>query len=705
MSRPQVLIVDDEETIRHILLNVIAWNGCEAREAATAEEALALLSDFVPDVALLDIVLPGRSGLDLLKEIKQRCPETEVVMMTSHASAETALNAMQKGAYSYLQKPFENLDEIWTTLQRALEKRSLGQKKNSLLQAQEVRNRELSTAVPLIEGGADADDAASYAELLDFFMDMVSDELRVDDACILLVDEKAGELRSVCRRTNGTRDPTPLRIDLEDGMCGKVARTGVPFVLVHGAAARAAHRKNGGGPVPGADLGPFSSPVALCVPIKSDAKVLGVFASASRTTGEPFAESDAGHVVSLGAQLAVAIDGARRAARLERAYASLKETQDQLIRTERIKAIGQMAAGVAHDFNNALSVILARAEFIHKGLESDTLDRAKAISDLQTIIKTALQGAETIKRIQDYTRIRKDQPRAPVDLNAAVRDAVEITKPKWKQEVEARGRTIAIQTDLPKVPLVTGNIYELTQVVENLIFNAVEAMPEGGRLGFKTLQDDGSVILEVSDTGTGMDEKTRERLFEPFFTTKESGQGLGTSIVYGIITRHQGAISVQSKPGSGTTFRICLPPHVFAPKESAAPGEEAPKGERKVRILLVEDEESVRSAYQEALTMAGHEVAAAESGEQALARFGKGRFDLVITDLSLGGMSGYEVAKQVKGLDPSTPVVLLSGWAIGQQADEVREAGIETVLVKPCPIQVLRDAIQRALQARSGSGD
>jgi len=698
MSKPQILIVDDEETIRHILLNVVTWNGCEAREAATAEEALAILTDFVPDVALLDIVLPGRSGLDLLKDIKQRRPETEVVMMTSHASAATALTAMQKGAYTYLQKPFENLDEIWTTLQRALEKKTLGQKQDSLLQAQEARSRDLSSRVPLIDAGNETDDVAAYAELLDFFIDMVDDELGVDDACILFVDEKAGELRSVCRRTNGTRDPTPVRIALNDGVCGTVARTGVHFV----AGGRTAARRNGGGRPPAP--GPFAAPVALCVPIKAATKVLGVFVAAARRTGEPFAEPDAVHVASLGAQLAVAIEGVRRASRLEKAYEALKVSQEQLVRTERIKAIGQMAAGVAHDFNNALSVILARAEFIHEGLKSGAFDHAKAISDLQTIIKTALQGAETIKRIQDYTRIRKDQPSAPVDLNGAVRDAIEITKPKWKQEAEARGCRIAMQLNLAEIPRVTGNSYELTQVVENLIFNAVEAMPGGGRIGFKTFQNDGRVILEVSDTGTGMDEKTRARLFEPFFTTKESGQGLGTSILYGIITRHRGTIAVESQPGSGTTFRINLPPHVFAQKASAAPKAEGTGGVRVARILLVEDEAAVRLVYTEALATGGHEVTTAETGEQALERFGKGRFDLVITDLSLGGgISGYEVAKQVKGLSPGTPVVLLSGWAIEQKANEVRAAGIDTVLVKPCPFEVLLDAVQRTLQIPAGS--
>jgi CheY-like chemotaxis protein/signal transduction histidine kinase len=693
MDKPRILIVDDEETIRHVLVNVIAWNGCETREAASAEGGLALLSEFSPDVALLDIVMPGRSGLELLKEIKQRSPDTEVVMMTSHSSAETALRAIREGAYTYLQKPFENLDEIWTTLQRALEKRNLTQKKRSLLQGHDERSHKLSSDITLIDARPAAEDTSSIAELLDFFMDMVTDELGVDDACVLLMDEQAGELRSACRRTEGTRDPTAARIALGEGICGSVARTGVPFVLD----ARQAAQPGGNGHTPHPGDALFRGPIALCVPIKADNKVLGVFATGTRGSGEPFVEGDSVHLASLGGQLAAAIEGARRAGRLEKAYESLKAAQNQLVRSERIKAIGQLAAGVAHDFNNVLSVILARTEFVLKSLQSEAFDRTKAVTDLETIVKAALQGAQAIKRIQDYTRIRKDQPSAPVDLNAAVRDAVEITKPKWKQEAEARGRKVDMRLDLTEVPQVTGNRLELTQVVENLIFNAVEAMPNGGQIGFTTFEHGGSVVLEVTDAGTGMSEETQKRLFEPFFTTKESGQGLGTSIIYGIIARHKGDISVKSALGSGTTFRIALPPHVPDPKQAAQPALPVPAVPQSARVLLVDDEETVRTVYEEALLSVGHQVVAVAGGEEAIAQFEKDRFDIVITDLSMAGMSGYQVANNVKRINPAVPVILLSGWAIEQQSEQVRQAGIDAVLVKPCRIEELRDAVQKVL--------
>ncbi len=694
MDRPRILIVDDEETIRHILVNVIEWNGCEVREAGTAEDGLALLSEYTPDVALLDIVMPGKSGLELLKDIKQRSPDTEVVMMTSHASAETALRAIREGAYTYLQKPFENLDEIWTTLQRALEKRNLTVKKRVLVKEQDERSQKMASGISLLEAGNAADDdAAAFADLLNYFMDMVTDELGVDDACILLVDEPAAELRTVCRRTAGTRDPTSARLKLSEGICGSVARTGTPFILSGPPGSQAG--TGGSAPAPGHEL--LRVPIALCVPIKSDRKILGVFVTGPRGSGEPFNEADGAHLASLGAQLAVAIEGARRAARLEKAYEALKAAQDQLVRSERLKAVGQLAAGVAHDFNNVLSVIVARAEILRHDIQGDLFDRIKAVSDLDTIIKAGLQGVQAIKRIQDYTRIRKDQPSAPVDLNDAVRDGIEITKPKWKQEAESKGLRVRMELDLAEVKPVTGNLLELTQVVENLIFNAVEAMPRGGSIRFKTTQHEHTVILEVSDTGTGMDEQTQKRLFEPFFTTKESGQGLGTSIVFGIIARHQGNISVDSKPGSGTTFRISLPAHVPVAREADHPPAAAAAAPRNGRVLLVDDEPAVRSAYQEALASAGHEVISAASGEEAVTQVEGSRFDVVMTDLSMSGMSGYQVASAVKMHDPSIRVILLSGWAVDQKSDQVRQSGIDEVLIKPCRIEDLRQAIQRAL--------
>ncbi len=690
----RVLVVDDEETIRHILLNVLEENACETREAGSAEEALAHLPGFVPAVALLDIVLPGMNGLDLLAEIKRMSPDTEVIMITSHASAESALRALKEGAYAYLRKPFEDLDEIWIAVQRALERRALTQRNRALLREQDERNRNLSSGVAMSAASLATGDSRAYGELLEFFMDMVTSELNVDAACLMLVDEPTGTLRIAASRGLPTDGLRSASVRLGEGVSGSVAASGEPF-LAPGARRKGVPRR---ATPPHPSEGFFPSPIALCVAIKADQRTLGVFSVGRRRTGKPFGEDDAAHLSALGNQLAVAVEGAWRADQLQRAYESLKSAQEQLVFSERIKAIGQMAGGVAHDFNNALGVILARAQFMRENLERETTDRGKLRADLDTIIKTALKGAQTIRRIQDYTRVRKDAPQTPVDINAAIKDALEISRPKWKEEAEARGTRIEIRTDLSSVPNVTGNVYELTQVLENLIFNAVEAMPGGGRICLATRGEAGGVVVEMSDTGIGMDEATRKRLFEPFFTTKEYGQGLGSSIVYGIIQRHKGSIVVRSSPGQGTTFTIALPPYVPLARSDAHPEQISRAPVRSARVLFVDDEPAVRDAYAEALRTDGHDVVTASHGEEALSLFQKGTFDLVLTDLSMGGMSGFEVARRARTINPAVPVVLLTGWVIDRGDERVRNAGIASVLIKPCPLEDLCSAVQEALR-------
>ncbi len=693
-TESRILVVDDEETIRHILANVLQENGCEPREAASAEEALALLPGFAPAVALLDIVLPGKNGLDLMGDIKKMLPDTEVVMMTSHASPESALRAIKEGAYDYLRKPFEDLDEIWITVQRALERRALTLKNRALLQEQEERSATLSANVALAAPPAAGGEVRSYTELLEFFLDLVTREMNVTSAFLMLLDEPTGTLKVAASRGLAAGEPEAAAVKLGEGIPGSVAASGEPFLAFPPRARRGSRR----GAAPRPPEGPSASPIALSVAIKTDRKVLGVFCLGPRKSGKAFDAGDAAHLTALGSQLAVAIEGAQRVDQLQKAYESLKAAQARLVFSERLKAIGQMAAGVAHDFNNALSVILARAQLMRKNLDKDQPDKAKLHSDLATIIKTSLKGAQTIRRIQDYTRTRTDTPQAPVDLNAAIRDAVEICRSKWKDEAEARGKRIDIQTDLSGVPNVTGNAHELTQVVENLIFNAVEAMPDGGRITLRTRSRGDAVVVEVSDTGSGMDQATRDRLFEPFFTTKDDGQGLGTSIVFSIIQRHRGEIVVDSTSGRGTTFTITLPPHVSRSGGDSGARMTPPGPARTARVLLVDDEDQVRDAHADALRAEGHEVVVASRGEEALALLAGGVFDLVVTDLSMAGMSGFDVALGVKKIRPAVPVILLTGWALSLSEERTRAAGVDRVLVKPCPLEDFCSAVQEVLR-------
>jgi signal transduction histidine kinase/CheY-like chemotaxis protein len=698
VNKPRVLVVDDEASIRHVLLRVLEMNGCEVREAESAEQGLEQLSEWEPEVCLIDIVLPGKNGIQLLGDIKQQYADTEVLVMTSNSSAETALQAIRRGAHDYLQKPFDNLKDVWTNVQRALEKRNLTLKNRAVLEEQEQRTQELSSTVSLPEAQEADHDLESIQEILDNFLEVVIEELEVERASLMMVDKRSNDLHVVASR-GVPPELQDERVPLGEGIAGKVAATGESILVTDAEHDARVEEKR-----PHLSDSFISAPIAFSVAIKSEREVFGVVNVTDRCSGRPFSSDDVAFLSGLAGQLGIVIDGAKRSDQLHKAYQSLRATQEQLVFSERIKAVGQMAAGVAHDFNNALSVILARAEFALARLREAPADLDAVQADLETIIKTSLQGAETIKRIQDYTRIRKDTPNAAIALNDVIRDAVEIARPKWKEQAEAEGRYVEIELELNPIPEVSGNVYELTQVVNNLLFNAVEAMPEGGSIAIETGAGDDCVTLVVRDTGTGMDEATRKKLFEPFFTTKESGQGLGTSIIFGIVSRHRGEIEVESTPGAGTTFTIRLP-LMEASAEEAAPAVERTVGERvTARILLVDDDETVRETNVEILTAGGHRVVSVAGGRQALEACAKQSFDLLITDLSMPGMSGMELATELKRSHADLPVLLFSGWAVQEQEEKVKEAGIDHILVKPCLMEDLLDAVQRAVASPVSAG-
>jgi PAS domain S-box-containing protein len=243
-----------------------------------------------------------------------------------------------------------------------------------------------------------------------------------------------------------------------------------------------------------------------------------------------------------------------------------EEMEDRLIRSEKLRALGEMAAGVAHDFNNVLGAILGRVQLITLGVERerdgiDAMPHETLQRELGVIEQAALDGAHTIKKIQEFTRERGDECLfVPLNMNEIVEGTIELMKTKIKDEADERGISIKVETINDEISSVMGNPTELREVLVNLMMNSIDAMPEGGTITFKTGMVDGHVSIEVVDDGVGMPESIRKRIFDPFFTTKGvQRSGLGLSISYGIIHRHHGEIQVESREGIGTTFRIELP--------------------------------------------------------------------------------------------------------------------------------------------------
>ncbi|MCL5958629.1 MAG: response regulator [Chloroflexi bacterium] len=370
-----------------------------------------------------------------------------------------------------------------------------------------------------------------------------------------------------------------------------------------------------------------------------------------------------------------------------------RRMQDLVIRSERIRAIGEMASGVAHDFNNVLSSIIGWSEVM---MLSDLQPHLKECAD--AINQAALDGTEIVKRIQEYTRIRKDTKFTSVDINEVVRGSIELARPRLKNPAQRGGIAIDLVTEFAEIPPASGNASDLREVFLNIILNAIDAMPEGGDIRIRTGRREANVFASISDSGTGMSEEVLGRAFDPFFTTKGSaGSGLGLSIAFGIVSRHGGELSAQSTPGVGSTFTVVLP--VASEVEVAHERGDAPL-KRAIRVLLVDDDERVLRATEAMLRSEGHVVTICSGGKQSMEVLGQAAYDLVITDLGMPEMNGWEVAARVRAISPGTRVLLLTGWGAEIAAERLSEAGIDGVIQKPCRLPGLRQAIDDVLKPK-----
>jgi CheY-like chemotaxis protein/two-component sensor histidine kinase len=340
-----------------------------------------------------------------------------------------------------------------------------------------------------------------------------------------------------------------------------------------------------------------------------------------------------------------------------------------------------MASGVAHDFNNALAAILGNTQLMLYNVKDEEFKEA-----LQTIEKVARGSAQTVRRLQDFTRRKVHQELYRLDVNLIVKDAIEIARPKWRDEAQGKGIRIEMVSDCKDIPSVAGNGSELREVITNMVFNAIEAMPEGGRIGIRTFQRDKKVCIEIADTGMGIKEEVRKKIFEPFFTTKPfSNTGLGLSMSYGVIKRMGGEIGVESKVGQGTTFTISLPICFEAMGEAPSLPSSPPliKKRKEARILVIDDEESVRSVLSRILTRVKYQVNVAKDGEEGIRLFNEEEFDIVLTDLGMPGMSGWDVCRAIKKMNPRTPVGMITGWGMEIGEERMKEAKLDFLISKP----------------------
>src|SRR5215212_126940 len=387
--------------------------------------------------------------------------------------------------------------------------------------------------------------------------------------------------------------------------------------------------------------------------------------------------------------------------RLGQALADVQHTQEVLVRQERLKALGQLASGITHDFNNALAMIIGFVELLLA--DADAPDEADARrAHLHLIHSAAQDAAMVVGRLSELARPRSDSTELPpVQINDLVAQAISLSQPRWRDQAQASGRTIRVTAELGQVPLIGGRAAELREALANLIINAVDAMPDGGTLTLRTRVDDGMVVVEVTDTGTGMPPEVRDRIFDLFYTTKgDRGTGLGLAMVQGIVDQHQGEIGVSSDLGRGTTFTLRFPALPDQQQPSAGRDESAPRRVRGLRVLLTEDEPSLRQILASYLRIDAHTIEPAANGAEALAKFEPGRFDLVITDRAMPEMGGDQLAAELRRRGSTTPVIMLTG--LGDLMNEVgeRPEGVDLVVAKPITLAELRAAVVMVTEVR-----
>ena len=391
----------------------------------------------------------------------------------------------------------------------------------------------------------------------------------------------------------------------------------------------------------------------------------------------PFPERYRNLAASLASQAGVAIQNARLFQELGAALQEVEASQKQLVQAERLSALGEMAAGVAHVFNNLLAVVVGRAEILLAKGQDPSVAR-----DIEIIRTAAWDGANTVRRIQEFTRTRRVRTASQVEIPALLRDVVELTNGRWKDEAQSRGISYDVVVEGGTDSPVAGISAELREVFMNLLINGLDAMPAGGQFVFRISDDANTAIVAAEDTGSGMSEETRRRVLEPFFTTKGArGTGLGLAVSWGIVKRHGGTIEIESTVGMGSIFTIRLP--ISSGDSAPDVAETTVRQVRSGRILVIDDEPEVRCVLRDMLTPCGHTVIEAASGETGLALLEREAVDVILTDISMPGMSGWDVAAACQQQFPQIPLGFVTGWGDRLDEQETARAGVRFIVSKP----------------------
>jgi signal transduction histidine kinase len=526
-------------------------------------------------------------------------------------------------------------------------------------------------------------------DLLSLVLERTMRTVRAGIGSIMLLDHERQVLRVVAARGLPDDVVGSAEVRVGEGIAGKVVQIGEP-VLVEDITADRRFAKP--------SEPKYGSGAFMCLPVRVEDRIIGVVNLAKGAAAAPspaFSPTDLQFLNTLMTHIAYAVDNARllqearlSATRLRSAMEDLRTTQTRVVEGETLRAMGQMASGMAHHVNNLLAVISGRTQLL--------LVRASTQADmrrpLEIIQQAAFDAADVVRRVLGFASMQPAPPAAAVDLDDIVREVVELTRPRWHDEALRRAVTIDVDLALGARAHVAGEAPGLREVVMNLIFNAIEALPEGGTIRLSTWAADDWIFCAVADNGVGMDEAVRRRALEAFFTTKgPQATGLGLSVAHSIVQRHGGELSLRPNDGKGTVVILRLPRAPLVP--ATAEPEPAPQAAAALRILIIDDELSVREALADSLAEDGHTVLQAASGPEGLARLAEGAaVDVVVSDLGMPEMTGWDVARAVRMRHPGLPVGLITGWAVALEIGDEERRGVDFIIAKPYTLEALRAA-------------
>jgi signal transduction histidine kinase/DNA-binding response OmpR family regulator len=740
-DRPRVILADDNADMRAYVRRILEEGGYQVEAVENGAAALAAARCVpIPDLVLSDVMMPVMGGFELLATIRAD-PALEgliVILLSARAGEEAKNEGLASGADDYLVKPFGTRElraridgairlgrqrkaaavrerELHATLatersraellaseQELTMERRLNQELDARVNERTTRLRESNARLHLLEQITRAiGQREDVASVLAVAVRALEERLPADFVCICMNDATSGALRVAHIGAGSALRGSAT--GLAEGIEVSIDRDGLARCV-------------NGDLVYEPDITALDSPYPrlarqglrslVLAPLVVERGTSGVLVVA-RYEDHAFQSADCEFLSQLGAHVGLALRQTQLHDDLRRAYDELERTQQAVLEQERLRAIGQMASGIAHDINNAISPV---AIYTQSMLERDPAMPRETRDYLELVGRTVQDIAATVGRMRDFYRPDGDREgHALVDINALVPQVIDLTRARWSDMPQQRGKVVTVTADLDSaLPPVLGGASELRELLTNLIFNSVDAMPDGGTVTIRTrtlYSDTGAplVRLEVADTGVGMDEDTRSRCLEPFFTTKgELGTGLGLAMASVAAQRHDARLEIDSAPREGT--RILLDFAAADEPRVTKPATAATVKMRGLRLLLVDDDPAVLSSTSIVLELDGHTTIVAEGGQAGLdalrvAHETGEAFDAIVTDLGMPHVDGEQVARAAKELFPTTPVVLLTGWGRRMSSGDDAPTNVDFLLPKPLDLNQLREIFGKVTRA------